>query len=223
MNIDLSHMPDTFDALHAGLAATVAGLLLLQIIFLTVAFIAVYRKPAAGLAAPEKPVAPAPVVDKAVGKIAGKAPETKPEEKPAPAQAVKPETVVVKEATPEAALQLLGLLQKEARFIDFTQENMGQYSDADIGAVARVVHEGCRKVLNQHFELAPVRTEDEGKRITLPKGYDAASVRITGNIVGSAPFTGTLVHRGWKAVETKLPKITEGHDASIIAAAEVEL
>ena len=130
---------------------------------------------------------------------------------------------MVKEATPEAALQLLGLLQKEARFIDFTQENMGQYSDAEIGAVARVVHEGCRKVLSQNFNLVPVREEDEGKRITLPKGYDAASIRITGNIVGSAPFTGTLVHRGWKAAAIKLPKITEGHDASIIAAAEVEL
>ena len=123
----------------------------------------------------------------------------------------------------KAALQLLSLLQKEARFIDFTQESMSQYSDADIGAVARVVHEGCRKVLRQHFELAPVREEEEGKRITLAKGYDASSVRITGNIVGQAPFSGTLVHRGWKTTEIKLPKITEGHDVNIIAAAEVEL
>jgi len=227
MNIDLSLFPTTFDALHVGLAAVVLALLVLQILFLTIAFIAVYRKPAAGL--PLATAAAPMVIEKAPEPKPEKAPEPKAAEKPAPApvEIVKTETVVVKEivkeATPEAALQLLGLLQKEARFIDFTQENMGQYSDADIGAVARVVHDGCRKVLKQHFELEPIRTEEEGKRITLPKGYDASSVRITGNIVGSAPFTGTLVHRGWKAAEIKLPKITEGHDVKIIAAAEVEL
>lgn len=219
MNIDLSYINPTLDALHAGLAAAVVGLLLLQILFLTVAFIAIYRRPAAG------PQAPAPAKEAIVlpELVAEKPAAAKPEEKPAPVEIIKTETVVVREATPDAALQLLSLLQKEARFIDFAQEDMGQYSDDEIGAVARVVQEGCRKILRQHFELAPVREEEEGKRITLAKGFDAASIRITGNIVGQAPFTGTLVHRGWKATEVKLPKITEGHDSSIIAAAEVEL
>ncbi|MFM8331540.1 MAG: DUF2760 domain-containing protein [Candidatus Methylumidiphilus sp.] len=225
MNIDLSLIPSTFDAVHAGLAATVAGLLILQILFLTVAFIAQNRKPQALPPAPQVP-APLPAPVPAPEKPAAIKPapvEVKPVEAPAPIVQIKTETVVLREATPDAALQLLGLLQKEARFLDFTQENMGDYSDSEIGAVARVVHEGCCKVLKQNFELAPVRTEEEGKRITLAKGYDAASVRITGNIVGVAPFTGTLIHRGWKATEVKLPKITEGHDATIIAAAEVEL
>ena len=220
MNIDLSHWPETFDALHALLAASVAGLLLLQIVFLTIAFIAVYRKPVVVTQTVEKPAEPAPAK---VAPALEKPPVAKPEEKLEPVVQVKTETVVLREATPDAALQLLGLLQKEARFVDFTQENMAQYSDEEIGTVARVVQEGCRKVLSQHFELAPIRNEEEGKRITLPKGYDASSVRITGNIVGQAPFTGTLVHRGWKATEIKLPKITEGHDVNIIAAAEVEL
>jgi len=216
MNIDLTLIPSTFDAVHAGLLATVAGLLGLQILFLTVAFIAFYRKRenAPATLPAEKPIAPTPMPPAPKAAI----PETKPE----PLR-VKPETVVIKEYTPDAALQLLGLLQKEARFIDFAQEDVSQYSDADIGAAARVVHEGCRKVLRQHFVLDPVRTEPEGKRITLPKGFDAGSIRITGNIVGTAPFTGTLVHRGWKATEIKLPKITEGHDVKIVAPAEVEL
>ena len=216
MNIDLTLFPSTFDAVHAGLLATVAGLLALQILFLTVAFIALYRKRenAPATLAAEKPNVPTPLPT--APKVA--IPETKPE----PLR-VKPETVVIKEYTPDAALQLLGLLQKEARFIDFAQEDVSQYSDADIGAAARVVHEGCRKVLRQHFVLDPVRTEPEGKRITLPKGFDAGSIRITGNIVGTPPFTGTLVHRGWRATEIKLPKITEGHDVKIVAPAEVEL
>lgn len=220
MNIDLTLIPSTFDAVHAGLLATVAGLLVLQILFLTIAFMAVFRKRETTPArlSVERPAEPTPLPVAPKPAIA----EAKPEPKPEPPR-VKPETVIIKEYTPDAALQLLGLLQKEARFIDFAQEDVSKYSDADIGAAARVVHEGCRKVLRQHFELESVRTEAEGKRITLPKGFDAGSIRITGNIVGVAPFTGTLVHRGWKATEVKLPKVTEGHDVKIISPAEVEL
>lgn len=141
----------------------------------------------------------------------------------APAPAAAPQPVIVRETTPEAALQLLGLLQREARFIDFVQEDVAAYSDADIGAAARVVHEGCRKVLGEHFSIEPVRSEPEGSRITLPEGFDAAAVRLTGKVVGKPPFTGSLGHRGWRVSDTRLPKLAEGHDASVIAQAEVEL
>jgi len=134
-----------------------------------------------------------------------------------------PEPVVLKEATPDAALQLLGLLQKEARFIDFIKEDVTAFSDADIGAAARVVHEGCNKAINEHFTLDAVRSEQEGSRVTLAQGFDAAAVRLTGNIVGTAPFTGTLVHKGWQVTGIRLPKLTAGHNAAIVAPAEVEL
>jgi hypothetical protein len=122
-----------------------------------------------------------------------------------------------------AALQLLGLLQREARFIDFVEEDIKSYGDVEIGAAARVVHEGCRKVLREHFTFEPVRAEAEGSRLTLQPGFDAAAVRVTGNVVGQPPFTGTLGHRGWRATETRLPKLGQGHDASVLAQAEVEL
>ena len=122
-----------------------------------------------------------------------------------------------------AALQLLGLLQREARFIDFVEEDIATYSDAEIGAAGRVVHEGCRKVLREHFEITPVRSETEGSRITLPAGFDAAAVRLTGNVVGQAPFTGTLGHRGWRVAGSQLPQLAPGHNAAVIAQAEVEL
>ena len=128
-----------------------------------------------------------------------------------------------KEADTTAALQLLSLLQREARLVDFVQEDIAAYSDAEIGAAARVVHEGCRKVLREHVSLAPVRAESEGSRLTLAAGFDAAAVRLTGNVVGQAPFTGTLAHRGWRATEVRLPQLAEGHDARIVAQAEVEL
>ena len=125
--------------------------------------------------------------------------------------------------TQTAALQLLGLLQREARFVDFIQEDVAPYTDAEIGAAARVVHEGCRKVLREHFAIQPVRTEAEGSRITLQAGFDATAVRLTGNVVGQAPFTGTLGHRGWQVTAVKLPQLTDTAAAHVIAQAEVEL
>jgi hypothetical protein len=129
----------------------------------------------------------------------------------------------LKENDPDAALQLLGLLQREGRLIDFTRENLADYSDADIGAAARLVHEGCSKVLREHFTIEPVRQETEGSRVTLNEGFDAAAIRLTGNVVGKPPFSGSISHRGWRATEVRLPRLAEGHDASVLAPAEVEL
>ena len=137
--------------------------------------------------------------------------------------AEKPVVIPMRETAPEAALQLLGLLQREARFIDFIQEDVAAYQDADIGVAARVVHEGCRKVLRDNFAISPVRDEAEGSRITLPEGFDAASIRVTGNVVGQPPFTGSITHRGWRVVETRLPKLADGHELRVVAPAEVEL
>lgn len=233
MPIDPSLMPTTLDAVHLGLAGLVLLLLLLLVIFLTLGLtVLIRRRP------PPEPIAvnvervPAALLP-AAGPLRV-AIETVPanllaaaQPVAAPAATVPPapraEPVVVKEATPDAALQLLGLLQKEARFVDFIEEDIAQFQDAEIGAAVRVVHAGCRKVLHQHFKLEPIRKEAEGSRIILPKGYDAAAVRVTGHIVGQPPFTGALIHRGWQVAEVKLPKIAEGHDTKIIAPAEVEL
>lgn len=126
-------------------------------------------------------------------------------------------------ANVDAALQLLALLQREARFVDFLQEDIAAYSDADVGGAARLLHGGARKVLQDSFDLQPVRTEAEGSRLTLAAGFDAAAVRVTGNVVGQPPFTGTLQHKGWRATAVRLPALTEGHDTRVIAPAEVEL
>ncbi len=129
----------------------------------------------------------------------------------------------IKESGPEAALQLLGLLQREARLIDFVEEDIGGFADADIGAAARLVHEGCRKALREHFTIRPVRVEPEGSRVTLAEGFDATAIRLTGNVVGKPPFNGSVSHRGWRVEEVRLPKLTGSHDATVIAPAEIEL
>ncbi|WP_369793376.1 DUF2760 domain-containing protein [Xylophilus sp. Leaf220] len=145
---------------------------------------------------------------------------------PAPVQAPfppPPPAPVRATAQVDAALQLLALLQRESRFVDFLQEDIAAYSDADVGGAARLLHGGARKVLQDTFDLEAVRTEAEGSRLTLPAGFDAAAVRVTGNVVGQPPFTGTLQHKGWRATAVRLPALTEGHDTRVIAPAEVEL
>jgi hypothetical protein len=141
----------------------------------------------------------------------------------APAAVEPPKPAPLKETLPDSALQLLALLQQEGRFVDFLEENVAAYSDAEIGGAARVVHEGCRKVIRDYLQIEPVRAESEGARLTLPAGFDATAVRLTGNVIGQPPFNGTLMHRGWRVAEIRLPRIAEGHDVRVLAPAEVEL
>ncbi len=131
--------------------------------------------------------------------------------------------VLLRESNPDAALQLLSLLQRDARLLDFAQESIDGYSDIDIGAAVRPIHHGFRKVLRDYFTIDPVRPEPEGGRITLNEGFDASAVRLTGRVVGNAPFVGILSHRGWRATEVRLPKLSPGHDLTVLAQAEVEL
>lgn len=134
-----------------------------------------------------------------------------------------PERPALLEAEPNAALQLLGLLQQEGRFIDFIEEDVAVYTDEEVGAAARIVHEGCRRTLRQHFDIEVVRAEEEGVRVTLADGFDSSAIRLTGNVVGQAPFTGSLTHRGWRVTQVKLPQVASGHDLTVLAPAEVEL
>jgi len=129
----------------------------------------------------------------------------------------------LQEVKPDAALQMLGLLQQQGRLVDFLQEDINGFSDSDIGNAARVVHEGCRKVLQDYVQIEPISTQEEGQRLTLEAGFDAASYRLTGNVVGQAPFTGTLAHRGWRVSHITLPKVAKEHDNTVLAPAELEL
>lgn len=122
-----------------------------------------------------------------------------------------------------SALLLLSILQREGRFVDFLQEDVTDFGDADVGAAARVVHEGCKRALAQYLDIAPVRAEAEGAPITLPPGFDPTENRVTGNVTGEPPYRGRLAHPGWRVRGLDLPTVAPGHDASVIAPAEIEL
>ena len=136
---------------------------------------------------------------------------------PTGAQSVQP----VRDLRP--ALQLLSVLQREGRLVDFVQQDILSFSDADVGVAARVVHEGCRRALQRVVQFAPVQDEMEGNAITVPEGYDATRILLTGNVSGTAPFRGVLRHRGWRASTVKLPDIIGDIDCTLVAPAEVEL
>ena len=134
-----------------------------------------------------------------------------------------PPVTTLEKAPPDSALLLLGLFQKEARLLDFLQQEVGDYSDQQVGAAARVVHQGCKRVLKDYVTIEPVRSEPEGGRVTLQAGFDPTAVHLSGQLVGGPPFRGTLVHGGWRAAELRLPQVAGGRDLSILAPAEVEL
>ncbi|WP_413110229.1 DUF2760 domain-containing protein [Thaumasiovibrio sp. DFM-14] len=208
MTVDLSLIPNVFDAGHVGLAG------------LSVALLALYITKKGKAVEIEKTVEVEKIIEKPVEKIVEVEKVVEVEKIIEKIVEIEPQ---VKATSPDSALQLLSLLQKEARFIDFTQEDLSGFQDAEIGAAARVVHEGSQKVMKEYFSLSPVRSEEEESRVTLPEGFDSQSVRLSGNVVGQAPFTGTLLHRGWKADNVNLPKIADNHNTAIVAPAEVEL
>lgn len=123
----------------------------------------------------------------------------------------------------DGALAFLALLQREGRLVDFLREPLDGFTDEDIGATARDIHRGCRKVLDQHLTFEPVMPGAEEERVTVPKGFDPAEIRLIGEAKGEPPFKGTLRHHGWRVVEAKLPTLAEGIDRTVIAPAEVEL
>ncbi len=133
---------------------------------------------------------------------------------------------VLKAATADgngAAVQLLAILQREGRLLDFLQEDVDAYSDAQIGAAVRDIHRGCKKALAEHMALEPVLREPENAQVRVDPGFDPSRIRLVGNVVGEPPFTGALRHHGWRIAKVTLPSPARGTDPTVVAPAEVEL
>jgi Domain of unknown function (DUF2760) len=119
----------------------------------------------------------------------------------------------------------LSLLQEKGRLVDFLMEELTTYDDRQVGAAARVVHQGCRQVLIDNFKISPISQAEEGSKVTISAGYAADEYRLVGKISGDPPFTGVLVHKGWKTELVKLPRILKLDEKRLpsIAPAQVEL
>lgn len=120
-------------------------------------------------------------------------------------------------------LRLLAILQSSGRLIDFLKEDIGECEDAQIGAAVRKIHEDCAKSLEDLVTIRPIMEQKEGAQVQVPRGYDPASMKIVGKVKGEPPFSGTLVHRGWKAHKRSLPKQIGEQTLDVICAAEIEV
>ncbi len=126
-------------------------------------------------------------------------------------------------AAEQGALRLLAVFQDKGRLIDFLEEDINAYQDAQIGAAVRQIHQDCKDALHEHVTLAPVIPEQEGQTVMVPTGFDASEFRLTGRILGDPPYHGILQHSGWKVTRIHLPGQPKGRESAIIAPAEVEI
>ena len=123
----------------------------------------------------------------------------------------------------DKVVQVLSILQKKGRLIDFLQEDISGYEDSQIGAAVRNIHKGCREAITEYVTIEQVMNEEEGSTITVEEGFDPSTICLTGNVVGSPPFSGELRHNGWRVSSTGMPPLPQNQDLSIIEPAEVEI
>lgn len=126
------------------------------------------------------------------------------------------------ETNDQSHLRLLTFLQQGGRLIDFLKEDITPFSDAQVGAAVRKIHQDSAQALEELVTIRPLRDEQEGSMIQVPKGYNPSDIKVVGKIKGEPPFSGTLVHRGWKAQKRSLPKTNE-QPSEVICPAEVEI
>ncbi len=139
--------------------------------------------------------------------------ETRADETPQPSAEALAEAQVV---------QFLARLQEKGRLVDFAMDDITPHSNEDIGAAARIVHQGCQEVLNDFFALQVVHPGEEGDELSLAADFDPKAYRLVGKVPENPPFNGRVLHRGWKTERINLPNLTDT-SREVVAPAEVEI
>lgn len=122
----------------------------------------------------------------------------------------------------DGALQMLGILQRDGRILDFVLEDIAPYSDEQVGSAARGVHDQVKEALDRYFKFAPVIDGVEGTFTNAP-AKDPAQVKFIGNIPAAPPAGGVLRHRGWQVTQVNFPALPVGVNLKIMAPAELEV
>ena len=137
---------------------------------------------------------------------------TKPVEAASPAEPETPAPVMPPAPEPEPSglptdgLVLVSLLQEKGRFLDFLMDDISAYPDAQVGAAARIIHQGCKSVVLDAFAPAPVSASSERSSISIEADFDKSAYRISGELSGEGPYSGILEHKGWKPTQCVLPE-----------------
>jgi hypothetical protein len=164
---------------------------------------------------------PEDIAPEIVRAAAAPPPVSEPVARPLPAERAEARPA---EDSPDRAVQLLALLQRDGRLVDFFSEDIAPYQDAQVGAAVRELHANCRKALAQYVTLEPVIDGEEDRPVTVEEGFDPASVKLVGNVAGHPPLRGLLRHRGWRVAKINLPSLPpRGAGRAVVAPAEVEI
>ncbi|HEX8087915.1 MAG TPA: DUF2760 domain-containing protein [Blastocatellia bacterium] len=123
----------------------------------------------------------------------------------------------------DRAVQMLAILQRDGRLIDFFTEDIASYSDAQVGAAVRDLHRSCKQTLERYVKLEPIIESEEGQPVTVQDPFDPAAIKLIGNVTGKPPLRGLLRHRGWRVSTVSLPPLPGGTARSVVAPAEVEI
>lgn len=134
-----------------------------------------------------------------------------------------PDTGDSQELQVERAVQLLALLQRDGRLVDFLFEDIAAYPDDQVGAAVREVHASCREVLRRYLAVEPVLAGEEGRPTLVEAGFDPGAIKLVGAVTGEPPFRGVLRHRGWQVARVQLPALPDGATRKVVAPAEVEI
>ena len=120
----------------------------------------------------------------------------------------------------DGAVQILGILQREARLVDFLVEDISAYSDEQVGAAVRDVQAQSRQALERYLQLQPVIDGVEDTPVKTA-GLDKAAFKLVGNVPASGTVaSGLLRHKGWKAAKVDLPA---AKPSAVLAPAEIEV
>jgi hypothetical protein len=120
-------------------------------------------------------------------------------------------------------IRLLGLLQQEARLVDFLLEDLSTATPDQIVAGVRAIHPKAQAALKERLVLERILPQQENETVQVPSGFDPSAIQVTGNVAGSPPFKGTLLHHGWRVKSYNIPKVPAGQDDLVLVPAEVEI
>jgi len=120
----------------------------------------------------------------------------------------------------DGAVQILSLLQRDARLVDFLMEDISGYSDEQVGAAVRDVQAQSKQSLERYLQFQPVIDGVEGT-YAKTEGIAVGAIKLIGNVPanGKAPG-GLLRHKGWQAAKVDLPAALPG---AVLAPAEIEV
>ena len=138
-------------------------------------------------------------------------------------QFLKDEPEKTSDVSDASHLRLLAYLQESGRLIDFLKEDISAYSDAQVGAAVRKIHQDCSATLEDLVTLRPLKEEAEGSLIHIPKGYNPLEIKVIGKVKGEPPYSGILIHKGWKAHKRSLPKKIGQQSVDVVFPAEIEV